>query len=184
MRRDLLFYFELNIVKTLRAFKRYACSYSFEVKDSKDASVQLAICRPCIKDLLKDLSNKIKGFMSQIMLKVLSSKYKENTKRDLDLVCFNSTTKTLISSKGNLQEIFNRIDKWIGEGSSWVIESIDSKYINVFIWSHLWVSSYIKLFDRLTNSKNGLINIKNNDKKCFLWCHIKPFKPIQKEKQN
>lgn len=72
MRRDLLFYFELNIVKTLRAFKRYACSYSFEIKDSWS----------CIKDLLKDLSNKIKGFMSQIMLKVLSSKYKENTKRD------------------------------------------------------------------------------------------------------
>ena len=33
-------------------------------------------------------------------------------------------------------------------------------------------STYIELLDQLKNSKKGLINIKNNDNKCFLWCHI------------
>ena len=34
-------------------------------------------------------------------------------------------------------------------------------------------SAYIELPDGLKNSMKGLINIKNNDNKCFLWCHIK-----------
>ena len=27
--------------------------------------------------------------------------------------------------------------------------------------------------DKLKNSMKGFINIKNNDNKCFLWCHIR-----------
>ena len=30
-----------------------------------------------------------------------------------------------------------------------------------------------KLSVELRNSKKGLINIKNNDQKFFLWCHIR-----------
>ena len=30
----------------------------------------------------------------------------------------------------------------------------------------------------LRNSRNGLINIKNNDNKCFLWCHIRHLNPL------
>ena len=39
-------------VKTSKAFKRYARSYSVEVIDSKNPSVQLMISRPSFKDLL------------------------------------------------------------------------------------------------------------------------------------
>ena len=34
-------------------------------------------------------------------------------------------------------------------------------------------STYIKLPDKLKNPMKSLINIKNNDNKCFLWCHIR-----------
>ena len=27
--------------------------------------------------------------------------------------------------------------------------------------------------------KNGLINIKNNDQKCFLWCHVRYINPVK-----
>ena len=57
MLRDLLFYDELYIVKTSKAFKGYARNYSVEVRDSKDPSVQLTISRPSIRDLFKDLYN-------------------------------------------------------------------------------------------------------------------------------
>ena len=33
--------------------------------------------------------------------------------------------------------------------------------------------------DKLRNSMKSLINIKNNDNKCFLWCHIKHLNPLQ-----
>ena len=32
----------------------------------------------------------------------------------------------------------------------------------------------------LSNSRKGLINIKNNDQKCFLWCHVRHINPIEK----
>ena len=45
-------------------------------------------------------------------MKVLLSKYKENTDREFALVNFNSTTKKVIGAKDNLdqsiQEVFNR----------------------------------------------------------------------------
>ena len=40
-------------------------------------------------------------------------------------------------------------------------------------------SSYAKLPAELRSSKKGLINIKNNDQKCFLWCHVKHINPVK-----
>ena len=39
--------------------------------------------------------------------------------------------------------------------------------------------SFVKLPAELRSSKNGLINIKNNDQKCFLWCHIGNINPVK-----
>ena len=39
--------------------------------------------------------------------------------------------------------------------------------------------SYIKFPAELRSSKKGLINIKNNNQKCFLWCHIRHINPVK-----
>ena len=44
--------------------------------------------------------------------------------------------------------------------------------MNISGKSPLTGSTYIKLPDKLKNLMKGLINIKNNDNKSFLWCHI------------
>ena len=31
----------------------------------------------------------------------------------------------------------------------------------------------------LSSPRKGLINIKNNDQKCFLWCHVRHINPTQ-----
>ena len=41
-------------------------------------------------------------------------------------------------------------------------------------------SSYIPLPKELNNSMKGLINIKNRDLKCFMWCHIRLINPQNK----
>ena len=69
------------------------------------------------------------------------------------------------------QEILNTIDKWVSEGSGWVINRIDSHYINVTLYKPLNGSSCIELPMELRNPKKGSINIKNKDDKCFRWCH-------------
>ena len=90
---------------------------------------------------------------------------------------FNSATETLINSEYNLdksfQEVLYRIDNWINKGSGWIIESISGEYVNISMYSPLTGSTFIELPDKLKNSKKGLINIKNNDNKFFLWCHIR-----------
>ena len=83
----------------------------------------------------------------------------------------------------SFQEILYRIDNWINKGSGWIIESIDGKYVNIFAYSPLIGSTYIELPSGLKNSKKGLINIKNNDNKCVLWCHIRHLNLVEKNHQ-
>ena len=97
------------------------------------------------------------------------SKYKENTNRELTTIHFNSIAKAVINSdKYDLdkpfQDIFNRIDNWINEGSGLIIESRDAEYVNISIYSSpLPGSSYTELTNKLKNSMKDLIDIKDND---------------------
>ena len=68
------------------------------------------------------------------------------------------------------QEILYRIDNWI---NGWVSESIDAAYVNISVVSPLSGNIYIALPCGLKNSMKALINIKNNDIKWFLWCHMR-----------
>ena len=96
---------------------------------------------------------------------------------------FNSSTKTIINNRFKLehafQEILYKIDAWINKGSGWIIESIESQYINISTYRPLVGSSYIDLPIELKHPRKGLINIKNNDQKCFLWCHVRHINPLK-----
>ena len=109
MLREIPFYDELSVVKTSKALKGYARSYNIEKINSKDPSVQFAFNKPSTEDLFKDLLDKIKGFKCQITLKVLLSKYKENTDKVFATVYFNSTPKAVISPKYGLEKSFQEV---------------------------------------------------------------------------
>ena len=124
----------------------------------------------------------MRGFRYQITVNILLSKYKGNGDKEFAPVQFNSATKTVINSEDMLdksfQEILYRIDNWINEGSGWKIESIEAEYFNTSVCSPLSGSPYIELPNKLKHSMKDLINIKNNDNKCFLWCHIRHLNPF------
>ena len=90
---------------------------------------------------------------------------------------FNSLTKMVINNKFTLdqsfQEIIYRPESWISHGSGWIVEEIISQYLSFSSYLPLSGSTYIKLSKELNHSMKGLINIKNNDNKCFLWCHAR-----------
>ena len=71
------------------------------------------------------------------------------------------------SVENPFEENLYRINNWINEGSGWIIELINFQYINVSTYRPLSGRSYIKLPAELKSLKTGLINIKNNDQKCF-----------------
>ena len=55
--------------------------------------------------------------------------------------------------------------------------------MNISTYSPLVESTYIDLPDELKNSRKGLINIRNDDNKCFLWCHVRHLNLIDKNHQ-
>ena len=129
-----------------------------------------------MKDLLHDLLDETKGFKYHITIKILFKKYK-SIEIEFSPVYFNSTTKTMINHKFDLdksfQEILYRVNYWINEGSALNVEKIHFQYIKISTFRLLSGSSYIKLPVELKKPKKGLINIKNNDQKCFLWYRIR-----------
>ena len=100
---------------------------------------------------------------------------------------FNCATKTMINFEycldKSFQEILYRIDNWINKGCGWMIESIDGEYVKISAYNPLIGSTYIQLSSGLKNSKKSLINIKNSDNKCFLWCHIRQLNFVEKNPQ-
>ena len=156
-------------------------SYKVEIVHKKDLIVQLEASKSSIKDLFIDLLNETRCLKYQITVKVLLKKYKPNGEIEFTPVCFNSSTKTIISQKYKLnksfQEILYRVDVWINRASGWIIERIESQYINISTYRPLVGSSYIDLPIELKHPRKGLINIKNNDQKCFLWCHARHINP-------
>ena len=110
-------------------------------------------------------------------------KYKLSGEIKFRPLYFNSTTKKVIRHKFSLenafQEILYRIDNWINERSGWILESIESQYINVSTYRPLSGSSYVKLPAELKSLGKGLINIKNKYKKYFLWCHVRHVNPAE-----
>ena len=127
--------------------------------------------------MFSDLLNEVKGFKYQITVEVLLKKCKHNGETEFRPVYFNSVTKTVTNHifkvEKSFGEILYMIDVWINNGSDWIIELIESQYINISTYRPLSGSSYMDLPVELRSSRKGLIDIKNKDKKCFLWCHVR-----------
>ena len=175
---ELPFYKQPSIIKTNQTFQGYAMSNKVELIEKKDPILQLEASKSSIKDLFS-----MKGFKYQITVQVLFKKYKPNGEIEFAQVYFNSVIKLVINHRFKLEESFHEIlymiDAWINNGSGWIIESTESKYINIKTYMPLAASSYIDLPIELKHPKKGLMNVRSNDQKCFLWCHVGHINPLK-----
>ena len=62
------------------------------------------------------------------------------------------------------------------EGSGHVFLEVENLKLKTTIWDPIKASSYIDLPPELKNKK-ALINMKNTDNKCFLWCVLRALNP-------
>ena len=117
-----------------------------------------------------------KGFKYIISVKIILKKQTNDNDLDPKTLHFNPIVKTVINQRYRLndsvEEILNLLEIWINEGSGWVIYEIKGLYINISNSEPLLGGSYIPLLKALNNSMKGLINLKNKNHKCFLWCHV------------
>ena len=178
-----------------KALKGHAKSYEIELQDNLNPLNHFTKTRPLTESHLEDLLKTMKGFKFIETLEVTLEKDTIDSKTGKRVsiyktAFFNGKAKTItkvdhIEPELNMsrQEILNVIDKWVSEGSGWVIDRIDSHYLNVTLYKPLSGSSYIKLPAKLGNSRKGLINLKNEDSECFRWCHIRHLNPQEKNPQ-
>ena len=175
-----------------KALKGHAKLYEIELQDNLNPLNHFTKTRPQTESHLEDLLKTMKGFKFIETLEVTLEKDTMDSKTGKHVniyktAFFNGKAKTItkvddIEPKLNMprQEILNVIDKWVSEGSGWVIDRIDSHYLNVTLYKPLNGSSYIELPTKLRNPKKGLINIKNQDNECFRCCHIRMVNPTNK----
>ena len=167
---------QISKIKELnRALKGHAKSYEIELLDNLNPLNHFTKTRPQTESHLEDLLKTMKGFKFIETLEVTFEKDTIDSKTGklvsiYKTAFFNGKAKIVtkvddLEPELNMsrQEILNTIDKWVSEGSGWVIDRIDNHYINVTLYKPLNGSSYIELPTELRNPKKGLINIKNKD---------------------
>ena len=97
--------------------------------------------------MFNDILNETKGFKYHITVKAFLKKYKLDGETEFKPVYFNWATKTVTNHKFKLespfQEILYMIDNWINKGSGWIIEFIESQYINISTYRPLSGSSIL-----------------------------------------
>ena len=184
-----------KIKKLNQALKGHAKSYGIELQDNLNPLNHFTKTKELVESHLESLLKDMKGFKFIETLEVTfeNDTIDSKTGKRVSIyktAFFNGKAKTILEANDiehelsmSRQEILNVIDKWVSEGSGWVIDRTDSHYINVTTYTPLHGSSYIELPTELRNPKKGLINIKNKDNECFRWCHIRHLNPQEKNPQ-
>ena len=144
-----------NQISFHRHFKGHARSYEIELLDNLNPLNHFTKTRPLTESHLEDLLKTMKGFK---FIETLEVTFEKDTIASKTGKCvsiyktafFNGKAKTItkvddIEPELNMsrQEILDVIDKWISEGSGWVIDRIDvdSQYLNVTLYKPLNGSS-------------------------------------------
>ena len=184
-----------KIKELIRALKGHAKSYDIELQYNLNPLNHFAKTKELVESHLENLLKDMQGFKFIEMLEVTFGKDNMDSKTGKRVsiyktAFFNGKAKTITKPNDiepelsmSRQEILNVIYKWVSEGSGWVIDRIDSHYINVTTYKPLHGSSYIELPTELRNPKKGLINIKNKDDEWFRWCHIRHLNQQEKDPQ-
>ena len=94
--------------------------------DKRRSFITITKSKSNIKDLFNDLLDESKY---QLTIKILLKKYKDSqTEFSPVFFFFNSATTIVVNHKFDLektfQEILYSIERWVNEGSGWIIEEI------------------------------------------------------------
>ena len=148
-----------------QALKGHAKSYGIELQENWNPLNHFTKTKELVESHLESLLKDMKGFKFIKTLKVTFRKdtVDSETKGVVStykMAFLNGKAKTITKANDiehelslSRQEILKRIDQWVSEGSGWVIDRIDSHYINVTTYTPLHGSSYIELPMELRNPK-------------------------------
>ena len=141
----------------------FASTYNVEILNSCNPELQLEDTESAIKCKLKKLLTELKGF--EFVTTLLFEKIESEDKTNYDNF-YSSSKAEIIVNESDIDDVFesiystiiSNIEKSLGKGSGWIIDSVIDHTI------------YFKLIWELHHPRKGLINIQNiDDNECFQW---------------
>ncbi|XP_050064503.1 LOW QUALITY PROTEIN: uncharacterized protein LOC126553366 [Aphis gossypii] len=154
----------------LNRFKK--CSKTFVLKNDYnfidfnqffDYGFEMIVCK--LKKMTQQTSIKFNLYLDCVYVHVLTQEY-----RDISFKTVNVLAYTNSNFENLLKKMFDKINKeesnFVTKGSGWSLYSIDALQLRINIVNPLTGSSYVILPECIRNKK-AVINVKNNDNKCF-----------------
>ena len=174
-----------------RAFKNNVKSFEVAIIERRDATEQLAYTSIDVARELENLLSSERGLKANVTLKILMKKQKIDENGEVYFIpYFRCKTFTMMNSNVIMnaldqaaEEITYKIAGWLSEGSGWKIENIQHHYVDIVKYVPFKGISYIPLPEELRHHKKGLINLKKEDDKCAIWCHVRHLNPQKKNPQ-
>ena len=168
---------QYKITNKENAFGGKSNVYLVEIKTLDDIIKHLSNTRNSIFSFLLDQVTKSpKKFYESTSIRFY--KHNEGGRMERD-AHFNNKSQSIlkgddlhnIAQKSSVNMI-NHIEKYQKEGSGWVVDRILEHKIHLNDYRPLEGNMYMELPDKINYPHNGLVNIKNDDDKCFMWCHV------------
>ena len=168
--------------KRKTAFREKVVEYEVEILDPYSVWNQLRLTRGYVGEVLRKQFNQLGSINFREILMIRYKKPLEDGVFQESLVSVKNRNLVRLGDLEELldevmEEINGKLSKYDTNGSGWVFQTILSHDLHVSKYDPLVGSSYLELPKQLRNSKKGLVNVKNEDDKCFLWCHVRHPRP-------
>ena len=178
------------------AFKNYTNQYVINNKFEAPYTPKefLAYAKPAILNIFKSNRN-IKTMLYLHCIMSREEGYdeddegyddvKDGRRRMKAKFAFHSKGLKLVLEGTDISELYNQMVDEIeeeyqkvneSEGSGWVLVGVISLVLHTTKWEPIHGSSYIPLDPYIANKK-AIINMKNEDDKCFMWCVLRALYP-------
>ena len=169
------------------ALKKFTIEYVIKGEPSYDPLTFLKCSGPPLIEIM----NKNRNIKARLYLHCLMKRANPDPDGFLyppQKFAFHSIGFKIILGSTDINEIYeemiNEIEEEIQKvenavGSGWVFVEVESVVLHIDKWDPLKAGSYIELTKELKN-KNAIINMKNEDNKCFLWCVLRALNPKDK----
>ena len=171
-------------IKEKSAFNNFAVQYVIKGNPTYDALTFLQVAKPFIINIM--VSNR--NIKARLYLNCLMKKGDPSGFTVIKKFAFHSIGEKIITESTDpheiYQEMIDEIEEEIqkienAEGSGWIFVEVENLTLHTNIWDPIKASSYIDLPKELKN-KNAIINMKNEDDKCFMWCVLRALNPKDK----
>ena len=164
-------------IKEASAFKNYTNQYVMHNTANYDPIEFLAYAKPAILNIFNSNRN-IKTILYLYCLMIrdgeIPAEFAFHSK-DLKLVLEGTDISELYDEMTDeIEEEIQKVEDT--EGSGWTFLKVIKLVLHTTKWEPIYGSSYIPLDPYLANKK-AIINMQNEDDKCFMWCVLRALYP-------